>query len=61
MPVATPRTERPLYWPTDWPATAAALRPAAGTVERALAFSALTCEPLAQLMLAMRLFSFSVG
>ena len=60
-PVATHKPERPLYWPTNWPAVAAQLKPGEGTLRRALEFSPLTAATLAQLMFAMRLSSFSVG
>lgn len=55
------KTEDPLYWPTDWPKVAKHLQPADGTLERIRQFSPLTCEALAQLLFAMRIFSFSVA
>lgn len=60
-PVAAAVRPQPLYHPTNWPQEAAELKPAEGTLERARAFSPLTCETLAQLMFALRLFSFSVA
>ena len=60
QPPAVPLPARPLYWPTNWPQVAQELQPAEGTMDRAMEFSPLTGEALAQLMLALRLFSFSV-
>jgi hypothetical protein len=59
--VLPPQVELPLYWPTDWPSVAAALKPAEGTLDRIKAFDPLTSESLAQLMFALRIFSFSVA
>lgn len=60
-PISIKAPKRPLYWPTNWPQVAEELKPAEGTVARALAFSPLASETLAQLMFALRLFSFSAG
>jgi hypothetical protein len=61
MPISIKAPMRPLYWPTNWPRVAEQLKPAEGTLARALAFSPIASETLAQLMFALRLFSFSAG
>lgn len=56
-----PKPEDPLYWPTDWPKLARELQPAEGTLDRIQKFSPLTRESLADLLLSIRLLSFSVA
>lgn len=56
-----PTYEDALYWPTDWPKLVKELQPAAGTLDRIRQFSPLTCESLADLLLCLRIFSFSVA
>lgn len=61
LETALPQPEIPLYWPTNWIETAEALKPADGTLQRIETFNPLTSEALANLMFALRIFSFSVA